>query len=66
MSSIEAIRSATTVAAKLLGMEGRVGSIEPGAFADLVAVAGDPRADARVLTQIDFVMKGGAIVRAPR
>ena len=66
MSSLEAIRSATTVAAKLLGMEGRVGSIEPGAFADLVAVAGDPRMDARVLTRIDFVMKGGDVVRAPK
>jgi imidazolonepropionase-like amidohydrolase len=64
MSSIEAIRTATTAAAALLGMEGRVGTVEPGAFADLVAVSGDPLQDVRVLTRIDFVMKGGEVVRA--
>jgi imidazolonepropionase-like amidohydrolase len=64
MSPIEAIRSATTVAAQLLGLEGKLGTVEPGAFADLVAVAGDPLQDVRVLTRIDFVMKAGEIVRA--
>ncbi len=65
MTPIEAIRSATTVAAELLGMAGQVGTLEPGAFADVVAVSGDPLADVSVLSKIDFVMKGGEVVRAP-
>jgi imidazolonepropionase-like amidohydrolase len=65
MSPIEAIRSATTVAAELLGTAGRAGVVEPGAWADLVAVSGDPLRDVSVLSRIDFVMKGGEIVRAP-
>jgi imidazolonepropionase-like amidohydrolase len=65
MTPIEAIRSATTVAAELLGMTGRIGSVEKGAFADLVATTGDPLADVRTLQRIDFVMKDGAVVRAP-
>jgi imidazolonepropionase-like amidohydrolase len=65
MTPIEAIRSATTVAADLLGMTGRVGSVQKGAFADLVAVPGDPLAGVGVLANIDFVMKGGEVVKAP-
>jgi imidazolonepropionase-like amidohydrolase len=65
MTPLEAIRSATTVAAELLAMSGRVGTLEPGAFADIVAVGGDPLADVSVLSQIDFVMKGGDVVRSP-
>jgi imidazolonepropionase-like amidohydrolase len=64
MSPIEAIRSATTVAAELLGWAGKAGSVEPGAWADLAAVAGDPLSDPTVLTRIDWVMKGGEVVRA--
>ena len=63
MSPIEAIRSATTAAAELLGWQGKIGVVEKGAFADLVAVAGDPLKDVSVLTKIDFVMKGGEVVR---
>ena len=65
MTPIEAIRSATTVAAELLGMTGQVGTLETGAFADVVAVVGDPLADVKTLSGIDFVMKGGEIVRSP-
>ena len=65
MSPIEAIRSATTVAAELLGTVGRAGVVAPGSWADLVAVPGDPPSDVSVLSRIDFVMKGGEIVRAP-
>jgi imidazolonepropionase-like amidohydrolase len=65
MAPIEAIRSATTVAAELLGMTGQVGTLEPGAFADVVAVSGDPLADVAQLSRIDFVMKGGEVVRSP-
>ncbi len=64
MSPIEAIRSATTAAAALLGMKGQVGSVEKGAFADLVAVSGDPLQDVSSLSRIEFVMKGGEVVRA--
>jgi imidazolonepropionase-like amidohydrolase len=63
MSPIEAIRSATTVAAELLGWQGKAGVIEKDAFADMAAVAGDPLKDVSVLTKIDWVMKGGAVVR---
>ncbi|MDQ5858861.1 MAG: amidohydrolase family protein [Acidobacteriota bacterium] len=63
MSPIEAIRSATTVAAELLGLAGKAGVIAPGAFADIVAAPGDPLKDVGVLSRIDFVMKAGEVVR---
>ncbi len=63
MSPIEAIRSATTVAAELLGWQGMAGVLEKDAFADMAAVAGDPLKDVSVLTKIDWVMKGGVVVR---
>jgi imidazolonepropionase-like amidohydrolase len=62
MSPIEAIRTATTNAAELLGLSGQIGVVEKGAYADLAAVAGDPLSDAAVLKKIDWVMKGGQIV----
>jgi imidazolonepropionase-like amidohydrolase len=65
MSPIEAIRSATTVAAELMGTSGRAGVIEAGAWADLVAVEGDPLKDVSVLSRIDFVMKAGEVIRGP-
>src|SRR5258707_12651602 len=61
MTPIQAVRSATTSAAELLGMQNDVGSIAVGKYADLVAVKGDPLADVAVLQKIDFVMKGGEI-----
>ncbi|HEX5937275.1 MAG TPA: amidohydrolase family protein [Actinomycetota bacterium] len=60
----EAIRSATLSAAELMGWEGRVGSVTPGRYADLIAVDGDPLDDVTVLESVPFVMKGGAIVKA--
>jgi imidazolonepropionase-like amidohydrolase len=63
MTPMEAIRSATVVAAELLGWRDRVGSIAPGMFADLVAVAGDPLDDISLLEDVRFVMKGGAVVK---
>lgn len=62
MSPIEAIRTATTNAAELLGLSGQIGVIEKGAYADLVAVPGDPLADVAALSRIDWVMKGGKVV----
>jgi imidazolonepropionase-like amidohydrolase len=62
MTPMEAIRSATVVAAELMGWQDRVGSLEPGRFADLVAVAGDPLEDPDVLNDAALVMKGGVVV----
>jgi imidazolonepropionase-like amidohydrolase len=61
MTPIQAIRSATSSAAELLGMQNDVGSITAGKYADLVAVKGDPVADIGILQKIDFVMKGGEV-----
>jgi imidazolonepropionase-like amidohydrolase len=59
----EAIRSATLVAAELMGWRDRVGSIEPGKLADLIAVEGDPLDDVAALEDVRFVMKGGRVVK---
>ena len=64
MTPIEAIRSATVVAAELLGWRDRVGAIRPGLFADLVAVRGDVLSDVTLLTDVDVVMKGGVLQSA--
>jgi imidazolonepropionase-like amidohydrolase len=66
MTPMQAIRSATTVAAKAMGWEDRVGALRPGLYADLVAVAGDPLQDLRRLETIPFVMKGGVVVKDER
>jgi imidazolonepropionase-like amidohydrolase len=63
MTPMQAVQSATVVAADLMGWRDRVGSIEPGLFADVIAVAGDPLEDVDVLTDVGFVMKGGEIVK---
>jgi len=63
LTPIEAIQSATVNAADLLGWSDRVGSIEPGKFADLIVVESDPLKDITVLERIKFVMKGGQIVK---
>ena len=58
-----AIQSATSVAAELLGWQDRVGAVEPGRLADIVAVGGDPLEDVDLLTDVAFVMKGGEVVK---
>jgi imidazolonepropionase-like amidohydrolase len=65
MSPLETIRSATLAAADLLDQSGRLGSIEPGYAADIVAVSGDPLRDITLLQQIRFVMKDGVIYKQP-
>ena len=62
MTSLQAIQSATTVAAALLGQSADVGSLAPGHYGDLIAVAGDPLKDVRALEHVDAVIKGGEVV----
>ena len=63
MSSLEVIRAITSDAAEMLGWQDRIGAIEPGKFADLVAVAGDPIGDITELERVKFVMKDGHLIR---
>jgi imidazolonepropionase-like amidohydrolase len=63
LTQAEALRAATIDAARLLGLEGRVGEIRQGAFADIIAVAGDPTKDINAVEHVLFVMKGGQVVR---
>jgi imidazolonepropionase-like amidohydrolase len=62
LSTLEAIRAATTSAADLLGWPEDVGAIEAGKFADLIAVQGDPLQDITLLQHVKFVMKGGIVI----
>jgi imidazolonepropionase-like amidohydrolase len=66
MTPMQAIRSATRVGAELIGWEDRVGAVESGHFADLIAVPGDPTEDITLLESVPFVMKGGGIVKDTR
>jgi imidazolonepropionase-like amidohydrolase len=63
MTPIEAIRAATLEGAKLMGWQDRVGAIQPGYYADVIAVQGDPTQDVRILEHVRFVMQGGAVKR---
>jgi len=66
MTPMQAIRSATAVAAEMVGWQDRVGALRAGLFADAIAVAGDPTEDITVLESVPFVMKGGAVVKDSR
>jgi imidazolonepropionase-like amidohydrolase len=65
MTPMAALRSATLVAAELLGWQDRVGTIAPGRYADLIAVPGDPLADLARLGDVPFVMQGGRVLKGP-
>jgi imidazolonepropionase-like amidohydrolase len=66
MTPMAAIQAATSKAAEMLGMSGQVGVVAPGAYADVVAVPGDPLTDVRELEQVFFVMKDGKVFRNER
>jgi imidazolonepropionase-like amidohydrolase len=63
MSPLDAIRTATTNPAEMLGMQGQIGVIAPGAYADIVAVPGDPLQDIKQMQQVKFVMKDGVVYK---
>ena len=63
MTPMDAIQSATSRAAVMLDMEGKIGVVAPGAFADIIAVSGDPLRDIKTLQSVQFVMKDGKVFR---
>jgi imidazolonepropionase-like amidohydrolase len=66
MTPAQALRTGTLATAQLLGVEGRLGTLEPGKLADVVAVPGDPLQDIRRTEQVFFVMKEGVVYRNDR
>ena len=65
MTEMEAIKAATSVSARVMQWDDRVGIIQKGLYGDLVAVKGNPLSDIRQLENIDIVIKGGLIFKAP-
>jgi imidazolonepropionase-like amidohydrolase len=63
LTPVSAIQAATIINAEALGWPDRVGSIDAGKYADLVAVSGDPLSDITELQRVKFVMKGGRVVK---
>jgi imidazolonepropionase-like amidohydrolase len=66
MAPLEALKSATSVAAELLGWQDRLGSLEPGKLADVVAVDGNPLEDISTTTRVTFVMKDGVVYKGEK
>jgi imidazolonepropionase-like amidohydrolase len=66
LSPAAALRTATSVGAGLLGLDGRLGTLEAGKEADVIAVPGDPLADIRATERVLFVMRGGKVYRNDR
>ena len=63
MSPVQVLQAGTMTNAEAMGWQDRIGSIEKGKFADIIAVAGDPLADITELQRVKFVMKGGKVIR---
>jgi len=63
MTPMQAIRTGTSVAAELLGWSEKLGTVEAGKWADLVAVSGDPLKDITELQRVKFVMKAGVVYK---
>jgi imidazolonepropionase-like amidohydrolase len=66
MTPMQAIRAATSVAAELLGMQDKIGAVEAGKWADIIAVEADPLQEVSALERVSFVMKGGVIYKRGR
>ena len=64
LTPVRAIQAGTVVNAEVLGWKDRVGSIDKGKYADIIAVSGDPLADITELQRVKFVMKGGRVIRS--
>jgi imidazolonepropionase-like amidohydrolase len=65
MTPMQAIESATRVAARFMGWSGEVGTIEADKMGDLIAVRGDPLADVKLLQNVEVVVKGGMALKLP-
>jgi imidazolonepropionase-like amidohydrolase len=65
MTPMEAIRSATSLAARHMGWDDRIGTVQPGRYGDVIAVRGDPLADVKRLQDIAVVVKGGLVFKQP-
>ena len=63
MLPMDAIQSATSRAATMLEMDGKIGVVAPGAFADIIAVSDDPLRDIKALENVQFVMKDGKVFK---
>jgi imidazolonepropionase-like amidohydrolase len=63
MTPLQAIQTTTINDADLLGWSDRIGTLEPGKYADIIAVDGDPMKDVTTLQNVKFVMKGGEVVK---
>ena len=64
MPPAAAIAAATRNAADLIGAGGQIGQIKPGAYADVIAVSGNPLSDVTELERVQFVMKGGDVIKS--
>ena len=62
---MHALQAATVNGADAIGLVGQIGTIAPGAYADIIAVPGDPLADISLLEKVGFVMKGGKVYKRP-
>ena len=63
MSPVAALQAATVTDAEMLGWQDRIGSVDKGKFADIIAVSGDPLKDISELQRVKFVMKGGQVIK---